>query len=84
MMFACLCCGFLTLSEKPPGTYAICPVCFWEDDPEQGRNPDAVGGSNKTSLAEARRNYKMFGASERRFVDKVRQPSAAEAPPLQS
>jgi hypothetical protein len=83
VMFACLCCGSLTLSEEPPGTHAICPVCFWEDDPEQGRNPDAIGGANTTTLAEARRNYETFGASERRFVDNVRQPSVAETPPLQ-
>ncbi|HDR7601985.1 hypothetical protein EXW32_12200 [Bacillus mycoides] len=20
------------LDEKPPGTYGICDICFWEDD----------------------------------------------------
>lgn len=30
--YACPCCDFLTLEEPPVGTFAICPVCWWEDD----------------------------------------------------
>ena len=33
--FACPCCGYLTLSEEPPGTYEVCPVCDWGDDDAQ-------------------------------------------------
>ncbi len=42
--YACPCCGYLTLTEKPPGTFAICPVCFWEDDEVQFKDqrPRAV------------------------------------------
>ena len=32
---ACPCCGFLTLSEHPPGAFATCPVCWSEDDGQQ-------------------------------------------------
>lgn len=24
------CCGYKTLTKKPPGTYEICSICFWE------------------------------------------------------
>ncbi|RQP21439.1 CPCC family cysteine-rich protein [Piscinibacter terrae] len=48
----CPCCGFLTL-EGEYGSYAICPVCDWEDDPVQLANPASAGGANSRSLAEA-------------------------------
>ena len=40
------------------GTYRICPVCRWQDDPVQARNPDYSGGANEESLREARANYR--------------------------
>jgi hypothetical protein len=78
--FPCACCGYFTLPEAPSGTYFICPVCFWEDDPLQFDDSAYEGGANVISLDEARRNYAEFGASERRFLSLVRQPKAAEAP----
>ena len=48
--FACPCCQFVTLYRQPPGTYAICRVCGWEDDPLQFSNPDYEEGPNKVSL----------------------------------
>ena len=36
----CVCCGNYTINEEPPGTFEICPVCFWEDDNVQFDNPD--------------------------------------------
>ena len=48
----CPCCGFLTISGEY-GSYSICPVCDWEDDPVQLANPTSGGGANKQSLAEA-------------------------------
>lgn len=50
--FPCPCCGFLTFDE-PPGSYAICGVCGWEDDHVQLRFPNMSGGANKESLYEA-------------------------------
>ena len=41
--FTCPCCGYKTFNEKPNGTYEICEVCFWEDDPLQLENPDLAG-----------------------------------------
>ena len=52
--FPCPCCGFVTLEERPPGTYEICRMCGWEDDPVQFNDPDYRGGANGGSLREYR------------------------------
>lgn len=44
------------------GGYEICPVCGWEDDPLQRREPDFEGGANELSLNEA---IKAFEEKER-------------------
>jgi hypothetical protein len=59
--FACPCCGFLTLMEQPPGTFEVCPVCYWEDDPVQYADPVYRGGANQVNLSEARKNFAVFG-----------------------
>ncbi len=73
-MFKCPCCGYITLSEAPPGTYEICSVCFWEDDEVQFNDPSYAGGANKVSLNQAKINFKEFGATERKFIKDVRDP----------
>ncbi|ROP33688.1 cysteine-rich CPCC protein [Couchioplanes caeruleus] len=73
LTFPCVCCGHLTMVE-PPGSYDICPVCFWEDDQVQLRWPDWAGGANRPSLIEAQANFKAFGACEERSVAQVRPP----------
>jgi hypothetical protein len=79
--FPCPCCGHLTLDSAPPGTFHICEVCFWEDDPIQFQDPEYTGGANVPSLREAAANFAAFGASERRFVKFVRKPRADELSP---
>jgi hypothetical protein len=79
-MNPCPCCGYLTFGEDWPGSFDICPVCFWEDDPIQFKDPAYKGGANKVSLDEAQRNFAEFGASSREFVDKVRMPEPNEIP----
>src|SRR5947199_236274 len=74
------CCGYYTLDEEPPGTFLICPVCFWEDDNVQFSDHDYAGGANRVSLNEARKNFREFGASEKRVVKMVRPPQADEMP----
>lgn len=76
--FPCPCCGYKTFEEKPDGTYAICPVCFWEDDPVQLNDIDYEGGANRVSLRQGQRNYLEFGACEREMVTHVRKPRADE------
>jgi ribosomal protein L37AE/L43A len=53
---ACPVCGQHTLSER--GTYEICAVCGWEDDPAQAKDPDLAGGANRESLNQARTNWR--------------------------
>jgi hypothetical protein len=77
---ACPCCGFLTFEEPPPGTYGICPVCYWEDDPVQFEDPSYAGGANRVSLAQARQNFLDLGAVSSEFVGNVRPPSDEEKP----
>ncbi|MFT4008234.1 MAG: CPCC family cysteine-rich protein [Lacrimispora sp.] len=60
--YKCVCCGNRTLSGEPPGTFEICPVCYWEDDNVQFDDPDYEGGANDISLNKARENYKRIGA----------------------
>jgi len=55
--YKCPCCGNMTLSEKPPGTYEICKICNWEDDDIQFYDSSYAGGANMKSLEEARKEY---------------------------
>ena len=36
--------------SEPPGSYGICSICRWEDDPVQLSRPGFAGGANKDSL----------------------------------
>lgn len=78
--FPCPCCRFLTVSEQPPGSYEICPICGWEDDSVQFHNPKVSGGANDMSLSKARENFKMFGAISKDFLKYVRAPNKNEIP----
>ena len=71
----CPCCGYKTLDEQPPGTYDICPICFWEDDGLQFEDPDYEGGANDVSLRTAQRNFLQFGACEAAMLQHVRKPT---------
>lgn len=72
--YRCPCCDNFTLEEKPPGTFDICPVCFWEDDYTQYDEPDLDGGANEMSLNQARANYRSFGAQNERSLGYIRKP----------
>lgn len=76
---ACPCCGYLTLTDAHQGSYELCPVCFWEDDQVQFRDPDYEGGANRPSLRQAQRNFATFGACERVACGAVRPPRPYEA-----
>lgn len=76
--YPCPCCDYLTLTQPPSGTFALCPVCWWEDDSVQFRNPDYSGGANSPSLREARETFRRLGVSEARFRDHARPPLPQE------
>jgi len=78
MKYRCPCCGNLTLEEKPPGTFNICPVCYWEDDNLQFNNHEYDGGANKVSLKQAQKNYILFGAIDKKYLGVVRKPLKSE------
>ena len=75
---ACACCGYRTLSSPSRDTYEICPICFWEDDPTQAKDPDFAGGANAVSLRQGQANFIAFGACEQEMRPNVRQPRAGE------
>lgn len=75
--YPCPCCGYLVFDE-PPGSYAICPICFWEDDHVQLRFPTLEGGANELSLIQSQKNYVEFGACEKRFQGDVRKPKKTD------
>ena len=75
--YKCPCCGYFTF-EKKERTYDICPVCFWEDDPEQYKNPTLKGGANHVSLCDARVHFKQYGACDTEMKKYVRGPKKDE------
>ena len=76
-MYPFPCCGYDVFSQ-PPGSYDICPICFWEDDVVQLAFPDLAGGANKCSLIEGQGNFAAFGACETRLKPDVRAPQESE------
>lgn len=76
--YACPCCGHKTFTEEPNGTYGICPVCYWEDDPIQRNDPNYDGGANRVSLRQAQKNFIEFGACRMDMKRNVRPPNAGE------
>lgn len=76
--YPCPCCRYLTLAEEPPGTYEICEVCGWEDDPVQSEDPSYAGGANTVSLLTARATFEELGAIDQKSLAHVRPPTAEE------
>ena len=76
IMKKCPSCGYFTVE----GDFDICEVCYWQYDAVAHEMPDRVIGANKVSLHQAQKNYKEFGATEKRFLKYVRAPEADELP----
>jgi hypothetical protein len=77
--YRCPCCRYPTLHDR--GGYAICPVCWWEDDGQDDHDADEVrGGPNELlSLSQARRNFEAIGCILRDGVGSCRPPTQDEA-----
>jgi hypothetical protein len=71
----CPCCGYRT-------GCMTCPVCYWTDDGQSDADANAVrGGPNgELSLSDARLNFAIYGASDRRYRGVVRAPRVDEYP----
>lgn len=76
--YPCPCCGYLIYDEEPGGSYDICPICFWEDDPVQFSEPNYEGGANGVSLREAQKNFEKIGAKGKRILKHARKPRKDE------
>jgi hypothetical protein len=72
----CPCCGYRTLPERR--AYELCPVCFWEDDPNQADEPLSSEGANGVSLIEAQKTFIQYGAMHPDFRSNVRGPRTGE------
>lgn len=75
--FPCPCCGY-RVHDREPGFHQVCPICGWEDDLTQLRFARMPGSSNTVSLEEAQRNFRDYGASERRSIGNTRTPVDGE------
>lgn len=73
-MKRCPCCGCLTIDDWSEVITDICEVCFWQYDEVAQENPDMIIGPNKVSLNTAKKNYRLVGAIEERFISMVRLP----------
>jgi cysteine-rich CPCC protein len=80
LRYACPCCDLLTLTDPPTGTFAICPVCRWEDDNVQYEDLDTLSGANAVSLRQARANFQRYGVSDPRRRERARPPRPEERP----
>jgi hypothetical protein len=59
--YTCPCCGYKVF-EQGPGSFEICPICYWEDEAKQLRYPQE-SGANKFSLIESQENFEKYGVS---------------------
>ncbi len=76
----CPCCENFTIDGGEEVIVDICEVCHWQYDIVMQNNPDILIGPNNVTLNQAKENYKEFGASEKRFEEKVRKPYSEELP----
>jgi RNAse (barnase) inhibitor barstar len=76
--YTCPCCGYVVFRD-PPGSYEICPICFWEDDALQLEFASTLaGGANAPTLVEAQRYYREYRVSEPRLRRLVRSPGTQD------
>ena len=65
-MYFCPCCGYRTFDESTPGSYLVCPICFWEDTGEIDE------------LRQAQLNFLNYGACDRKWLEQVHEPREQE------
>lgn len=75
----CPCCGYRTLPEGPPGSYEVCEVCDWIDDPFQFEDIEYVSDTNHLSLRTARANFSEVGAVTESALESTRSPDGSDS-----
>ena len=58
----CPICGNKNKGDFP--THDVCPICEWEDDPLQRKDPNYHGGANDLSQNEFRNNWISLNAKK--------------------
>ena len=53
----CACCGHKTIGHE----YDICPICMWQCDFSQEKDPDSKHGPNSFTLRQSQQNFMKFG-----------------------
>ncbi len=71
-LYECPCCGYAVFEGVD--LCEICEICYWEDDGSDDNQPPE-DARNNLLLEQARINYLICGASERKWVDVVRKPT---------
>jgi hypothetical protein len=59
--YTCPCCGFKVFDDVP-GSFEICPICYWEDEAKQLRYPLETG-ANTFSLVQSQINFEKHNVS---------------------
>ena len=84
IIIQCPCCDYYTISMDETQDIIIdfCEVCGWQYDVAGILKPDRAIGPNRISLNEARENYRLYQASEKRLVGTkwIRNPLPEEFP----
>ncbi|MFB7475210.1 CPCC family cysteine-rich protein [Kitasatospora sp. NPDC056184] len=77
----CTCCGHLVFEAADgwPGSYGICPVCSWEDDPERLLRPvgrahplpglDEAAGASAREPGDATRRARTVAAGHLPWIE---------------
>ncbi|WP_415379295.1 CPCC family cysteine-rich protein [Halosimplex sp. TS25] len=76
----CPCCGYQTLPPGRPGSYELCPVCDWVDDPAQFGDAEHVSDANNVALSDARDNFREHGACVEGAAPNTRDPDEPRDP----
>ena len=63
----CPVCGEYEFEEF--GSYDICPICGWEDDPQEGNVKDCRGGANHMTVEEYRERWQSGDPECQPFSD---------------
>ena len=78
LLHPCPCCGYRVFAE-PPGSYAICPICGWEDDALQLEFATTLdGGANPVTLELAQKEYAASEAKLRLCATDLLPPRPSE------